>query len=374
MRVKAAVARAHGAPLAIADLDLDEPRAGEILVRVIACGVALCDREAIDGTLAMPLPFVPGCEGAGIVERVGEGVSVPAAGDAVLIVGAPVPGGRALAGVRPDGTAPFNEETAAGAGAVNGFFFGQSAFASHMLCPAELAVPVADGAPLELLAGLGREVLLGAGLVLRDGAGAAGATIVITGADAVGLGACMAAPAAGFGMIVVADPRESRRELALKVGATIAVPADEGLGAVVKSLDADGARYALETSGAPAARAGCEASLAAGGKCVVVTPESLGRVDVGSILPRLVALHAGERFPLEELVAYFPFEHVDDALAAHAADEVVKPILRFSLGAFGALDRALQEGAATDEPSGEPDTAPADAPVEGEREAPKVTA
>ena len=67
MRVKAAVARAHGAPLAIEDLDLDEPRAGEILVRVIASGVAACDRAAIDGDLAMPLPFVPGCEGAGIV-------------------------------------------------------------------------------------------------------------------------------------------------------------------------------------------------------------------------------------------------------------------------------------------------------------------
>ena len=375
MRVKAAVARAHGAPLAIVDLALDEPREGEVLVRVIACGVALLDRDAVDGTLAMPLPFVPGCEGAGIVERVGAGVSVPVAGDAVLIVGAPTSPGRALAGVRLDGTVPFHEEAAdESPRSVNGFFFGQSAFATHLLCPAELAIPVADGAPLELLAGLGREVLLGAGLVLQDCPDASGATIVVTGADAVGLGACMAAAAAGFDSIIVADPRESRRDLALKIGATIAVPADDGLGAVVKSLAADGARYALETSGAPAARAGCEASLAVDGVCVIATAESLGRLDVGTLLPQLVVLHAEGHFPLEELVAYFPFEHVNDALAAHAAGEVVKPVLRFSLGSFGDLDRALQEGAATEEPSGDSGSEPAEAPAESEREAPKVTA
>ena len=371
MRVKAAVARAYGAPLTIVDLELDEPRAGEILVRVIACGVALCDREAIAGTVAMPLPFVPGCEGAGIVERVGEGVTA-AAGDAVLIVGT---GSRALAGVRLDGTAPFHEDVPGeGSGAINGFFFGQSAFATHLLCPAELAVPVADDAPLELLAGLGREVLLGAGMVLQDFAASEGATIVITGADAVGLGACMAAAAAGFGSIIVADPRASRRELALKVGATIAVPADEGLAAVVKSLAAEGAHCALETSGAPAALAGCQASLAADGRCVVATFESLGRLDLGALLPRLVALHADGLFPLEDLVAYYPFEHVEDALAAHAAGEIVKPVLRFSLGSFGDLDRALHEGAALAEPSNGQDSEPSDAPADAEREAPKVTA
>ena len=366
MRVKAAVARAHGAPLSIVELDLDEPREGELLVRLLACGVALADRQAIDGTLAMPLPFVPGCEGAGIVERAGDGVAA-AAGGAVLIVG---PDSRALAGVRLDGSAPFHTDS----GAINGFFFGQSAFATHILCRAELAVPVADDAPLELIAALGREVLLGAGLVLQDFDDADGATIVITGADAVGLGACMAAAATGFGTIILADPRESRRELALKVGATIAVPADDGLAAVVKSLAADGARYALETSGAPAARAGCEASLSTGGRCVIANASALDRLDVGALVSRMVALHGARRFPLEELVSYFPFEHVGDALDAHAAGAVVKPVLRFSLGAFDDLDRALHEGAALAEPSGDPDGEPVDAPADGDCEAAAITA
>ncbi len=368
MRVKAAVARAQGAPLSIEDLDLDDPQAGEILVRMIASGVAAGDLAAIAGELAMPLPFVPGCEGAGIVERVGEGVTVPSAGDAVLIVGLP---SRAPASGRLDGSAPFIGDD----GAVNGFFFGQSSFATHLLCPAALAVPVADGAPLELLAGLGREVLLGAGLVLQELAVEAGSTIVITGADAVGLGACMAAAAAGAGSIILADPRESRRELALQVGATIAVPADDGLGSVVMSLAADGARYALETSGAPAARAGCEASLGANGRCHVADEADLARLDLRALIPRLVEMHAEDRFPLERLVAYFPFELVNDALAALSSCEVAKPVVRFSLGSFGNLDRALQEGAAQEEPEGDDGgSEPADAPAEGEREAPPVTA
>ena len=375
MRVKAAVARAHGVPLALADLELDEPRAGEVLVRMIASGVAACDLAAIAGELAMPVPFVPGCEGAGIVERVGEGVTVPSAGDAVLIVPARQSRGRALAGVRVDGSTPFDGD---GGGAVNGFFFGQSSFATHLLCPAVLAVPVADGAPLELLAGLGREVLLGAGLVLQQ-PGLEGATVVITGADAAGLGACMAAAAAGAGTIVVADPRESRRELALTVGAMVAVPADDGLGAVVKSLVAGGAGHAFETSGAPAAQAGCEASLGVHGRCVAVNEDAIAQLDAGALIPRLLAMHAEGRFPLEKLVAYYPFELVNDALAALASGEVAKPVLRFSLGSFGDLDRALQEGAAQEEPrddagSEDDGSEPADAPTEGEREAPPVTA
>ncbi len=368
MRVKAAVARAYDAPLAIEDLDLDEPRAGEILVRMIATGVAACDLAAIAGSLTMPLPFVPGCEGAGIVERVGSNVVTPKAGDAVLIVAAQGSGGGALTGVRLDGSAPFASDV----GAVNGFFFGQSSCTTHLLCPAELAVPVADDAPLELLAGLGREVLLGAGLVLQELAVAAGSTIVVTGADAVGLGACMAAAAAGAGSIILADPRESRRELALAVGATISVPADDGLAAVVMSLAADGAHYALETSGAPAARAACEASLGTGGRCLVADDDALARLDLRALVPQVLDMHGDGRFPIEKLVAYFPFEMVNDALAALASGEVAKPVLRFSLGSFGDLDRALQEGAAREEPQS--DETGEDEPAVGQREAPPVTA
>lgn len=185
----------------------------------------------------------------------------------------------------------------------------------------------------------------------------------------------MAAAAAGAGSVIVADPRESRRDLALAVGATIAVPADEGLGSVVMSLAAEGARYALETSGAPAALAGCEASLGAHGRCLVASDASIARLDAGALIPRLLSMHADGRFPLEKLVGYYPFELVNDALDALGAGEIAKPVLRFSLGTFGNLDRAAQESAAQEEPSGDTGSSePDDASTEREREAPPVTA
>lgn len=362
MRVEAAVIRAHGAPLVVAELELDEPGPGEILVRLIATGVAACDVTAAGGS-ALPLPFVPGCEGAGIVERVGDGVISPVAGQAVVV--APRRGREQALGIAAGLAARFSNDD----GPVYGGFGGQSSFATHMLCAAELAVPVADAAPLELIAGLGREVALGAGLVLQALANTAATTVVVTGADAVGLGACMVAAAVGCERIILADPRAARRELALTVGATIAVPADEGLAAVVRSLDAEGAGFAFETSGAPLALRCCADSLAPGGRCLEADDTARADLDFAAVLPRLAAMVETGTLPLEKLVAFFPFEQVNEALAALENGAVAKPVLRFPLGPFGQLDRALQVGAAVDVPEPAPD--PAEAPA---REEPPVTA
>lgn len=103
MKVKAAVARAHGAPLAIEGLDLNEPRDDEVLVRLVACGVARADLKAIGGALPMPLPFVPGTEGAGIVEKAGADVTHVETGDAVIVSAGAADRARA---VRPAAHAP----------------------------------------------------------------------------------------------------------------------------------------------------------------------------------------------------------------------------------------------------------------------------
>lgn len=354
MRAEAAVVRAPGAPLVITELELAEPGPGEVLVRLVATGVAACDVAAASGRSAVSLPFVPGCEGAGIVERVGDGVATPAAGQAVVVV-------ATLPGMLSDGAAPLTGVE----GPVHGGFGGQSSFATHLLCAANLAVPVADEAPLELLAGLGHEVSAGAGLVLRTLGEERVATVVVTGADAVGLGACMAAAALGVERVILADPRAARRELALGLGATVAVPTDAGLAAAVKGLDAEGARYAFETSGAPAALVGCEASLSPDGRCIRADAAPAGSVDV---LPRLAAMVASGALPMEKLVTFFPFEAADEALAALESGDAAKPVLRFPLGPFGELDRALQAAAAIDTPAVDET---ADAPA---REAPPVTA
>ncbi len=410
MKVKAAVVRAHGAPLVIESLDLDEPRADEILVRLVASGVTRADIDARSAVLPMPLPFVPGAAGAGIVERVGDAVTVVRTGDAVLLkaaVGGPrepsvagQPSGRQdggalnLSGRRLDGSTPFLSES----GAVNGFFFGQSSFATHLVCSASCATKLPMGAALEVLAAVPGDMLVGAGAVASALALQEGDTIVITGADLAGLAATMMAKARGAGMIVVADPRASRRDLATALGATATAHTDADLAAVVKSLAGDGARLALETTGHAAAHQACLDSLAPGGTCAVVgvVPETMRdteddlagaprvipadmNVDHDMLLADMAALHASGRLPLETLIDFFPFELVNDALDALAAERVVKPVLRFSIGSFGDLDRALSEGAARetpDEPSNGgsvPDDAPAqDEP--GEERQPTVPA
>ena len=402
MKVKAAVARAHGAPLALEGLELDEPRADEVLVRLVACGVARADLKAIAGTLSMPLPFVPGTEGTGIVERTGEAVTHVATGDAVIISAsscgacAPCIAGRPractqfsalnLAGRRLDGSAPFLIEESADdprprdAVEVNGFFFGQSSFATHALCRASSVIKLPVGAPLEILAGFGCELLIGAGVIAQGFRFAAEDTLVVTGADAIGLVAIMVAKARGAGTIFVADADEARRALATEIGATVVVHDTDDLASAVKSMTGAGARFALDTTASEAARKACLDSLIEGGTCALVDPpkgtivdfddqvadgatlviSADGHADPHVLIPELVALQAEGRLPIDKLLSFFPFELVNDALDAFAQGRVVKPVLRFPLGSFGDLDRAETEGAAAE--------VPVDAPApEGEK-------
>lgn len=413
MKVKAAVARAHDAPLAIEGLDLDEPRHDEILVRLVACGVAGADRDALAGVLPMPLPFVPGTEGAGIVERTGTEVTHVATGDAVIISAAAcghcascaAGNPRAcddfaaynLAGRRLDGSAPFvieerqDQREVKDEIAVNGFFFGQSSFATHVLCRAASAIKLPVGAPLEILAALGGDLLAGAGLVSHGFRLRRGDSLVVTGADALGLAATMIAKARGAATIIVADPDESRRALATELGATVAVHTDDDLSAVVLSMTAGGARFALDTTGHAAARKACLDSLADGGICALVNPPSgssmdfedqvaegetlilsaEGHADPHVLVPELVALQAAGKLPIDRLISFFPFERVNDALDALTGGRVVKPVLRFPLGSFGDLDRAKSEGATSEVPETAPpedDSGLQDEPVPSETE------
>ena len=395
MRVKGAVLRQADGKLEVEALDLDDPREDEILVRLVAAGVGRTDIDAIAGRSGMPVPFVPGSEAAGFVERVGAGVSAPQPGDAVLIAWSACgscPHCHAgderhcerfsalnLSGARSDGSTPFH----AGTADIGGFFHGQSAFATHLICRAADAIVVHPEAPLELAVAFLGEFLAGAAPILRLPDDRTGIAIAIAGADIVGLAACMVAKSRGYEPIIIADPDERRRKLALDVGATIAVPAEDGLAAVVRSLAADGAVLALDSSGSVTAREACLASLAPGGVCVALSSSDEDAALAGAagvtivsaddgivaseLVPQLLALHAEGVMPIEQLIDFFPFEHVNDAIAAAVSGGCVKPVLRFSLGLFGELDRAEREGAATDEAPDEPASAPGSSEDGGER-------
>ncbi len=175
MKIKAAVVREKAGPFIIEEIDLDEPRSDELLVRIVGCGLCHTDLVARDQHLPVPLPGVFGHEGAGIVEKVGSAVTKVQAGDHVVMSylsdgtcpackkGAPThcssffPGN--FGGARLDGSTTMRK----GAETIYGSFFSQSSFASHILANERNIVKVAKDLPLEMLGPLGCGIQTGAG-------------------------------------------------------------------------------------------------------------------------------------------------------------------------------------------------------------------
>ncbi len=175
MKIKAAVTRAKAAPLSIETIDLEEPRAGEILVRLVATGVCQTDLAMRDQVFPVPQPIVLGHEGAGIVERVGSGLTKVTAGDHVVMTYnscGHCPSyleheptycydffGYTFGGSRPDGSSALSKDEQP----IHGNFFGQSSLPVRCATNAMLSKS-RTYAPLELL---GPRVQTGAGAVIN---------------------------------------------------------------------------------------------------------------------------------------------------------------------------------------------------------------
>lgn len=365
MKTTAAVAFAKEEPLTIVDLDLDEPRAGEVRVRLVASGVCHTDAIVRDQWYPTPLPAVLGHEGAGIVDAVGPGVTKVAVGDAVLLsfdhcgdcanCASGLPAycvnffGANFGGRRVDGSTGFSLDGAA----VSSHFFGQSSFSQYSNVSVNSLVRVPASAPLELLAPLGCGIQTGAGAVLNSLAPAAGSSIVIFGAGAVGLSGLLAAIIARCTTIIAVDVHANRLELALELGATHVVnAADEDVVARIQEITGGGARYALETTGVPSVFTDMTMSLGVRGHGVVVGAAALGtnaNFDIGSLLPRgitvsmvvegdsvpsrfipeLVDLHARGLFPFDRLVTAYPFDEINQAFEDSASGSTLKPVVVF---------------------------------------------
>jgi aryl-alcohol dehydrogenase len=358
VQATAAVVRELGGSFELEEVELDEPRSDEVLVRIVASGMCHTDLMARD-TGMMPLPAVLGHEGAGVVERVGDAVTRVRPGDHVVLslphcgecracqvgevsycVEAAV---RSLRGTRPDGSHTVHDATGA---PLSAGFTGQSSFSTYSLVQERCAVPVGPDLPLELLGPLGCGVQTGAGTVLNELRPAPGSSIVVFGAGGVGLSAVMAAALVGCSPIIAVDMFENRRELALELGAHHAVDgADPDLVATLVALTGGGADYSVLTAPTPAITApgiaclnnrGACAIVAAGGEIPVASiasGKSVRGIIMGSSLPRqFIPMMAEQlrqgRLPLERLVRWYDF--ADIATAIHDMEEgtTVKPILR----------------------------------------------
>ena len=260
---RAAVFYEQGRPLEVHDIELDEPRAGEVLVRMAAIGICGTDLHVVKGEWQRPTPMVLGHEGAGVVEAVGDGVAGLAPGDEVVLSWAPscrecpdcrrgrpaacislqyaIAGGTLLdgeTGIRLDGETLYRG-TATGA------------LADRLVVSEQVALPLGDsGVPLEEAALLGCAALTGVGAVLFAAGVEEGSTVLVVGAGGVGQFVVQGARIAGAEEIVCVDPLEERLELVQRLGATqVAQP--DGLGALMKEGFADGVDYAFDAVGDP---------------------------------------------------------------------------------------------------------------------------
>jgi aryl-alcohol dehydrogenase len=362
--ITAAVVRTQGGPFKIEQLVLEEPRAGEVLVRIAGVGVCHTDIVVRDQYFPTPLPAVLGHEGSGVVERVGPGVTKVVAGDHVVLSFAscgqcancqrglngycPDLYGRNFTGARPDGSQPCCDSRGH---PVSSFFFAQSSFADLALATERNIVKIPKDVPLELMGPLGCGIQTGAGAVINALKPGAGTSIAIFGAGSVGLSAVMAAKVAGCARIIVVDLNQTRLDFALELGATDVVDgtAAEPVAAIQALTGGEGAQYALECTGLPQVVRQAVDCLRLTGVCGVVGVAPLGTeftLDMNGILfgrtvrgiiegdsipdifiPQLIELWRQGRFPFDKLIRFYPLTEIEEAVQASESGTVLKAIL-----------------------------------------------
>jgi aryl-alcohol dehydrogenase len=364
MRTRAAILSQPNTPLTVADVEVGEPKFGEVLVRMVASGVCQTDVGVIHGKIPLPLPAVLGHEGSAVVEAVGPGVAKLQVGDHVIIDAVTHCGrctlcltGRPflcpdmtngfLGGVMPDGTKRLrrgNEELSQ--------FFWQSSFAAHSVIPERIAVKVPKDLPLEKLAPLACGVQTGSGAVLNTAGVGTGDTVAVIGCGGVGLSAVMAARLARALRIIAVDFFDQRLQLARELGATDTISA-RGTNVVqeIQKLTGGGVDYSFECIGKPETVRQAVDCVRGGGTAVisgVCAPGAevpidglglLGRTVIGNVegsavpaeyIPKLVEYWRRGEFPFDKMTTRtYALKDINQAVEDMGRGDVIKPIIRY---------------------------------------------
>jgi S-(hydroxymethyl)glutathione dehydrogenase/alcohol dehydrogenase len=265
MKVKAAVAHKAGAPLTIETVDLEGPKAGEVLVEIKATGICHTDEFTLSGADPEGLfPAILGHEGAGVVVEVGPGVKSLAKGDHVIPLYVPecreceycvsdktnlcqairVTQGQ---GLMPDGTSRFSL-----GGRKVLHYMGTSTFSNYTVVPEIALAKIREDAPFDKVCYIGCGVTTGIGAVINTAKVEPGANVVVFGLGGIGLNVIQGARLAGANMIVGVDINAARRELAQKFGMTHFVNPKEvegDLAPYLVNLTKGGADYSFECIG-----------------------------------------------------------------------------------------------------------------------------
>jgi S-(hydroxymethyl)glutathione dehydrogenase/alcohol dehydrogenase len=299
MKTRAAVLEEFGSPLQVQELDLAEPRSGEVLVRLVACGVCHTDLYTASG--ADPSGYAPtvlGHEGAGVVERVGDGVTSLAPGDHVVTLFSPQCGecehcrsprtNLCMAireqqgkGFLPDGTTRLSRD-----GEPIRHFMGTSTFAEFTVMPQIALAKIDPEAPLEGAALFACGLSTGLGAAMKTAAVEAGSTCVVFGAGMVGLGAVAGCRLQGAERIICVDLSEERLELARGQGATeTMLGGPDVVERILEETGGLGADYTFEATGNVAVmRQAVESARMGWGLCTIAGVA--GKGETLDVVPR----------------------------------------------------------------------------------------
>ena len=345
--VTAAVLREAGAarpydesrPLTLETLRLDPPGPGELLIRVRAAGLCHSDLSTVNGDRPRPTPMALGHEVAGEVVGLGEGTSVFAIGDHVVMAFVPSCGacdpcrqGRPAL-CEPGAAANGRGELLAGGrrlhdedGEVH-HHLGVSGFSDHVVVSARSVVRIDPEVPWDIAALFGCAVLTGVGAVVNAAKVRPGESVVVFGLGGVGLAATIGAIAAGAHPVVVVDVVVEKLALARELGATHALPAGDDVVERIRAVTDGGPDHAIETVGSAAVLATAYAATRRGGVTTTVgLPHPSAELSIPAVtltaeertlqgsylgscvperdIPRFVALYRAGRLPVDRLLTH----------------------------------------------------------------------
>jgi S-(hydroxymethyl)glutathione dehydrogenase/alcohol dehydrogenase len=369
MKVKAAIAVQPGNPLEVDQIDLEGPKAGEVLVRLVATGVCHTDAYTLSGNDPEGLfPAVLGHEGAGIVEEVGAGVASVRPGDHVIPLYTPecqsckfcLSGKTNLCsrlrekqgqGLMPDGTSRLSHK-----GKPLHHYMGTSTFAEKTVIPEIALAKIREDAPLEKVCLFGCAVTTGIGAALNTAKVEPGSTVAVFGLGGVGLSVVQGAAIAGADQIIAVDTNPKKFELALQFSATDTLnPADvDDVAQAIIDLTDGGADYSFECIGnvevmgqaLQCVHKGWGQSIIIGvagaGQEIHARPfllvtgrswrgSAFGGVKGRSELPKYVDRYMSGRIKLDEYVSEErPLEEINVAFDRMLEGEVIRTVIRYA--------------------------------------------
>jgi S-(hydroxymethyl)glutathione dehydrogenase/alcohol dehydrogenase len=370
MKSRAAVAWAAGQPLSIEQVDVAGPKAGEVLVRIVATGVCHTDAFTLSGDDPEgQFPVILGHEGGGIVEEVGAGVTSLKVGDHVIPLYTPECGECKFCrsgktnlcqkirvtqgqGLMPDGTSRFS---------LNGkpllHYMGTSTFSEYTVLPEISLAKINKAAPLDKVCLLGCGITTGIGAVLNTAKVEAGATVAVFGLGGIGLSVVQGAVMAKAARIIAIDTNPAKFAMARALGATDCVNPDDTpdtpIQQVVVDLTRGGVDYSFECIGnVDVMRAALECCHKGWGEAVVIGVAGAGReirtrpfqlvtgrvwrgsafggVKGRSQLPGYVERYLAGEINIDDMVsAVLPLERINEAFDMMHAGTTIRSVIRY---------------------------------------------